>query len=84
MLPGGYVKLSNVTWSFADIAIPAAPGAWLAESVKAGSVITEPIPASGATIILHKNVTAIDGPPVLPVATNRCAADIGGSVAAQV
>ena len=68
---GGYVMLRNVTWSFADVAIPAGPGAYLAESVRAGSQFLGPTPVGGETIILNKNVTAYDGPPALPIFTNR-------------
>ena len=68
---GGYIMLRNVTWSFADAAIPAGPGAYLAESVRAGSQFLGPIPAGGATIILNKNVTAYAGPPALSIFTNR-------------
>ena len=68
---GGDVMLRNVTWSFADAAIPAGPGAYLAESVRAGSEFLGPMPVGGETIILTKNVTAYDGPPALPIFTNR-------------
>ena len=51
---GGYIMLRNVTWSFADAAIPAGPGAYLAESVSAGSQFLGPTPAGSATIILNQ------------------------------